>query len=47
MRAWARFLRGETEHPFPFERSRTSMLLTFTVMESIQQRRAVEMSDLV
>jgi predicted dehydrogenase/threonine dehydrogenase-like Zn-dependent dehydrogenase len=47
MKAWARFLRGETEHPFPFERSRTSMLLTFAVMESIQQRRAVEMSDLV
>jgi hypothetical protein len=44
MHAWARFLRGETEHPFPYENSRTSMLLTFALLESIQQRRAVRVA---
>jgi predicted dehydrogenase len=46
MLAWGRFLKGRAEHPFPYEQSRASMLLTFAVMESIQQRRAVEMSEL-
>ena len=41
MAAWLGFLRGESEHPFPYEKSRTSMLLTFAVLESIQQGRAV------
>ena len=46
MAAWLKFLRGETEHPFPYEKSRTSMLLTFAVLESIQQGRAVRLSEL-
>jgi predicted dehydrogenase len=41
MNAWAAFLRGETPHPLPYEQSRTSMLLTFAVLESIQQSRSV------
>jgi hypothetical protein len=44
--AWLQFLRGQTEHPFPYEKSRTSMLLTFAVLESIQQGRAVRLSEL-
>jgi predicted dehydrogenase len=45
MNAWAAFLRGEAEHPLPYEQSRTSMLLTFAVLESIQQGRSVEVRD--
>ncbi|HEX7863183.1 MAG TPA: bi-domain-containing oxidoreductase [Verrucomicrobiae bacterium] len=37
MGAWLRFLKGEAEHPFPYEKSRASMLLTFAVLESIQR----------
>lgn len=44
--AWLGYLRGQTEHPFPYEQSRTSMLLTFAVLESIQQRRAVSLEEL-
>lgn len=44
--AWLGFLRGQTEHPFPHEKSRTSMLLTFAVLESIQKQRAVRLSEL-
>lgn len=43
MAAWLRFLKGETEHPFPYEKSRTSMLLTFAVMESIQTGQCVRL----
>jgi len=42
MAAWAAFLRGESEHPLPYAESRVSMLLTFAVLDSIQQARAVE-----
>jgi predicted dehydrogenase len=42
MSAWARFLRGQSEHPLPYEQSRVSMLLTFAVLESIQGATAVE-----
>jgi predicted dehydrogenase/threonine dehydrogenase-like Zn-dependent dehydrogenase len=45
MQAWARFLRGESEHPFPYEKSRTSMLLTFAVLDSIQQRRSIRLDS--
>jgi predicted dehydrogenase/threonine dehydrogenase-like Zn-dependent dehydrogenase len=41
MAAWAGFLRGQREHPLPYAQARTSMLLTFAVLESIQQARAV------
>ncbi|MGH8525830.1 MAG: Gfo/Idh/MocA family protein, partial [Gammaproteobacteria bacterium] len=44
MSAWANFLRGAREHPLPYEQSRTSMLLTFAVLESIQQTRAVDIA---
>jgi predicted dehydrogenase/threonine dehydrogenase-like Zn-dependent dehydrogenase len=40
--AWLQFLLGRSEHPFPYRLSRTSMLLTFAVLESIQQQKAVE-----
>jgi predicted dehydrogenase/threonine dehydrogenase-like Zn-dependent dehydrogenase len=42
MAAWLAFLRGEAAHPFPYELSRRSMLLTFAVLESIRSGRAVE-----
>ena len=42
MSAWAAFLRGEAAHPLPYEQSRRSMLLTFAVLESIQQGKSVE-----
>ena len=45
MAAWLRFLRGESEHPFPYEKSRASMLLTFAVLKSIQQGRPVRLGD--
>ncbi len=41
MRAWAKFLRGESVHPVPFAQIRTSMLLTFAALEAIQCGRAV------
>ena len=44
MKAWADFLRGTREHPLPYEQSRVSMLLTFAVMDSIQQARAVDIA---
>ena len=43
MRAWLRFLRGEAEHPLPYERARDSMDLTFAVLESIRQGRSVDL----
>jgi len=46
MAAWLSFLKGESDHPFPYERSRTSMLLTFAVLHSIQQGRAVRLNEL-
>ncbi|HEU0011766.1 MAG TPA: Gfo/Idh/MocA family oxidoreductase, partial [Verrucomicrobiae bacterium] len=41
MAAWAAFLRGAAEHPLPYEQARQSMVLTFAVLESIQQGRSV------
>ncbi len=43
MAAWAAFLRGKADHPLPYEQSRQSMILTFAVLESIQQGRSVEL----
>ena len=43
MAAWAAFLRGEAEHPLPYDQSRRSMLLTFATLESIQQSRSVQL----
>ncbi len=42
MAAWAAFLRGAAEHPLPYEQSRHSMVLTFSMLESIQQGRSVD-----
>jgi predicted dehydrogenase len=42
MAVWLAFLRGQAEHPLPYEQSRQSMLLTFAVLESIQAGRSVE-----
>lgn len=46
MAAWLNFLRGQTEHPFPYERSRPGMLLTFAAMRSIQEGRAVDLREM-
>ncbi len=43
MAAWLEFLRGESEPPLPYAQSRQSMLLTFAVLESIQQAKSVEL----
>ncbi len=43
MAAWLSFLRGQAEHPLPYEQSRVSMLLTFAVLESIQKARSIEL----
>lgn len=42
MAAWAGFLQGKTVHPLPYAVARQSMLLTFAVLDSIQQGRSVE-----
>jgi predicted dehydrogenase len=42
MAAWGAFLRGAAEHPLPYAQARQSMLLTFAVLDSIQQGRGVE-----
>ena len=41
MRAWSAFLRGEAPHPLPYEQARTSMLLTFAVLDSIRQEQPI------
>lgn len=41
MAAWTSFLKGSAAHPLPYEQARTSMLLTFAVLDSIQQGRSV------
>ena len=43
MAAWLQFLQGNADHPLPYSQARTSMLLTFAALESIQQSRAVEL----
>ena len=42
MAAWLAFLKGEAEHPMPYEQSRQSMVLTFAVLESIRERACKE-----
>jgi predicted dehydrogenase len=44
MAAWVAFLRGEAGHPLPYEQSRTSMSLTFAVLESIQAGHSVDVA---
>lgn len=42
MAAWADFLRGAAEHPFPYAQTRQSMVLTFAVLEAIQAGQSVK-----
>jgi hypothetical protein len=43
MAAWLGFLRGESPHPLPYPEARQSMLLTFAVLQSIQEARPVQL----
>ena len=43
MTAWTAFLQGKEPHQLPYDQARTSTLLTFAVLESIQQARSVEL----
>jgi predicted dehydrogenase len=45
MAAWQDFLRGTSDHPFPYLQARRSMLLTFAVLESIQRGGAVQLQQ--
>lgn len=44
MAAWVRYLGAETEHPLPYAQARTSMRLTFALLQSIRQGRSIELS---
>jgi hypothetical protein len=44
MEAWLAFLRGAAEHPLPYHQARQSTLLTFAVLASIREHRAVEVA---
>jgi predicted dehydrogenase/threonine dehydrogenase-like Zn-dependent dehydrogenase len=44
MEAWLAFLKGEAEHPLPYIEARQSMLLTFAVLDSIREHRAIELA---
>lgn len=46
MTAWLAYLRGESDHPLPYPEARRSMLLTFGVLQSIQEVKAVELAGL-
>lgn len=43
MQHWAAFLAGQGEHPLPYAAARQSMLLTFAVLESLQQNAPVKL----
>lgn len=43
MQQWAAFLSGGAPHPLPYVDSRQSMLLTFGVLESLQQNAPVKL----
>jgi predicted dehydrogenase/threonine dehydrogenase-like Zn-dependent dehydrogenase len=43
MQQWAAFLSGGAPHPLPYADSRQSMLLTFGVLESLQQNAPVKL----
>ncbi len=45
MGAWLAYLRGESGHPLPYAESRQSMLLTFAVLQSIQEARVVNIDS--
>lgn len=43
MQAWNQFLKGAAPHPLPYPEARTSTLATLALLESIQQRRPVDL----
>ncbi|MCC6233497.1 MAG: hypothetical protein IT580_12680 [Verrucomicrobiales bacterium] len=45
MTAWVSYLRGEAEHPLPYDLSRQSMRLTFATMEALRQGGAVMLAE--
>ncbi len=45
MAAWKQFLSAEGDHPLPYEEARTSMLLTFGALESIQRSASVSLKS--
>jgi predicted dehydrogenase len=44
MAAWLCYLRGTAGHPLPYDLARTSMRLTFAVLESIQRGRGIDLA---
>jgi predicted dehydrogenase/threonine dehydrogenase-like Zn-dependent dehydrogenase len=46
MEAWLAFLDGQAEHPLPYEEARTSTLLTFAALQSIQRGLPVDPDSL-
>mgnify|MGYP002623298307 FL=1 len=44
MAEWGQFLKGQSAHPLPYEQARTSMLLTFAALESVQKAASVELN---
>ena len=42
MAAWADFLSARRAHPLPYAQARTSMLLTFSALDSIREARSIE-----
>jgi hypothetical protein len=45
MAAWSNFLQAKGAHPFPYEQSRQSMLLTFAVLASMQESRSIDFAE--
>jgi predicted dehydrogenase len=45
MAGWAAFLRGEGDHPLPYEISRRSMQVTFAVLDSIREGHGVTLGS--
>ena len=43
MAAWLAFLHGKSPHPLPYAQSRQSMLLTFSALQAIRERRLVDL----
>jgi predicted dehydrogenase/threonine dehydrogenase-like Zn-dependent dehydrogenase len=41
LEAWLAFLRGEAEHPLPYQHARQSTLLAFAVLDSIRAHRTI------
>ncbi len=44
MEAWLNFLQGKSAHPLPYEQSRTSMRVTFALLESIRLGASVALT---